>query len=299
MNKNLKIAVIIVNWKKYHITKKCINSVLNSSFTNFKIILIDNESNKKELNKILNEKVIFFSLTKNNGFAKAVNIGIKYSIENNYDYIFLLNNDTTIDNFCLENLLDFSKRKSISIVQPLIFYMNNKSLIWNYGGRINYFFGVFKTLNKRKKISQLKNIKEDSDWFTGCACLIKSSVFKKVGFFDEDFFAYFEDVDFSLRLKELNFKIGLDINSYLFHHESFSLKSGQNKEGKLNPYAHYLNIKNHIILLKKHIKKFNFFGIILFQFFKIISYSIYFLIRFRFNKLRMVYKGLFNAFKFD
>ena len=100
-------------------------------------------------------------------------------------------------------------------------------------------------------------------------------------------------------MKEFNYKIGLDIDSYLFHHESFSLKSEQNKEGKLNPYAHYLNIKNHILLLKKHTKKFNFFGIILFQFFKIISYSIYFLIRFRFNKLRIVYKGLFDALKFD
>ena len=68
-------------------------------------------------------------------------------------------------------------------------------------------------------------------------------------------------------------------------------------EGKLSPYVHYLNFKNHIYLLRKHIEKFNLFGVVLYQLIKLISYSIYFILRFRFNKLKMIYKGLIDGMK--
>ena len=94
---NSSVAVIIVNWKKYDFTLKCIESVLNSSFKNFKIILIDNEYQKDVFNELKkNEKIHIIKNENNEGFAKANNQGIKYSINNGFDYVLLLNNDTLI-----------------------------------------------------------------------------------------------------------------------------------------------------------------------------------------------------------
>ena len=292
---NSKVAVIIVNWKKYDITSSCIESILNSTNSNFKIILVDNESdNKKVKNFKYRDEIKIIQNKKNEGFSKANNIGIDYALKNNYDYTILINNDTIVEKNLIEVLLKTAQAKNFSVVQPLILKYSGKE-IWNAGGRINYFFGNFIT---RKKVgNSLNSSHELTEWLTGCCCLFKTKIFKEIGKLDESFFAYYEDVDFSLRLKKHGYKIGFTSKTHVYHYESFSSISNNSKGGKLSPYIHYLNIRNHILILKKHSDLFNPFGTRLYQIFKIISYSIYFIFRLRFTKLNMVYKGLLDSYK--
>ena len=298
MNADPKIAVIIINWKKYDFTSKCIDSVINSSFKNFKIILIDNEYQKSMSDQLKKSKKIHLIRNKKNeGFARANNQGIKYSIKNGFDYMLLLNNDTLIKNDLLDSLIRQSNTLNQTIIQPLILNYNGTK-IWNAGGTINYFLGTFQTLKKGVSFKNFKINREYTDWFTGCCVLIKTDVFKDIGYFDERFFAYYEDVDFSIRLKKMGYSIALMTDSYLQHYESASSKSINKSEGNLSPYVHYLNIRNHILLLKKHSKSFNTIGVSFYQLIKILSYLIYFLIRFRFNKFKMVLKGFIDAVNF-
>ena len=292
---NSKVAVIVVNWKKYDITSSCIESILNSTNSNFKIILVDNESdNKKVKNFKYRNEIEIIQNKKNEGFSKANNIGIDYALKNNFDYTILINNDTIVEKNLIEVLLKTAQAKNFSVVQPLILKYNGKE-IWNAGGRINYFFGNFIT---RKKVgNSLNSSHELTEWLTGCCCLFKTKIFKEIGKLDESFFAYYEDVDFSLRLKKHGYKIGFTSKTHIYHYESFSSISNNSKGGKLSPYIHYLNIRNHILILKKHSDLFNSFGTRLFQIFKIISYSIYFIFRLRFTKLNMVFKGLLDSYK--
>ena len=292
---NSKVAVIIVNWKKYDITSTCIESILNSTNSNFKIILVDNESdNIKVKNFKYKNEIKIIQNKKNEGFSKANNIGIDYALKNNFDYTILINNDTIVEKNLIEVLLKTAQTKNFSVVQPLILKYNSKE-IWSSGGRINYFFGNFIT---RKKLgSSLNSSLELTEWFTGCCCLFKTKIFKDIGKLDERFFAYYEDVDFSLRLKKHGYKIGFTSKTQIYHYESFSSLSNKSKGGKLSPYIHYLNIRNHILILKKHSDLFNSFGTRIYQIFKIISYSIYFIFRLRFTKLNMVYKGLLDSYK--
>ena len=295
MNADKKIALIIINWKKYDFTLNCIDSVLKSSYKNFKIILIDNESQNGFPDEINNSDKIHIIKNKNNeGFARANNQGIKYSIKNGFDYVLLLNNDTVIKNDLLYLLMKHSNTFNQKIIQPLILNYD-RSKIWNAGGTINNFFGTFKTLNKGESFKNFKSNRNLTEWFTGCCVLIKTDVFKDIGYFDERFFAYYEDVDFSIRLKSKGYSVAMMNDSYLQHFESASSKSSNQNEGNLSSYVHYLNIRNHILLLKKHSKSFNVLGVFTFQLIKILSYLIYFLIRFRFNKFRMVLKGLVDA----
>ena len=298
MNSDKKIAVIIINWKKNDFTLNCIDSVLKSSYKNFKIILIDNESQNSfpdEINK--SEKIQIIKNENNEGFSRANNQGIKYSIKNRFDYVLLLNNDTLIKNDLIYSLIQQSSTLNQKIIQPLILNYDGTK-IWNAGGKINNFFGTFETLKKGKSFKNFKSDKNLTEWFTGCCVLIKSEIFNHVGYFDERFFAYYEDVDYSIRLKKMGYSIALMTNSYLQHYESASSKSINKREGNLSPYVHYLNIRNHILLLKKHSKSFNLIGVLLYQLVKIFSYLLYFLIRFRFNKFKMVSKGLVDAINF-
>ena len=296
MIKNSTVAIIIVNWKKYDISERCIESILSSTTnSNFKIILIDNESDDKKLRSFKYKNDIeIIQNKKNDGYSKANNIGIDYALNNNYDYTILINNDTIVEKNLIEILLKTAQAKNFSVVQPLILNYDSRE-IWNSGGRINYFFGNF--ITNKKLVNSLESSCELTEWFTGCCCLFKTNIFRDIGKLDERFFAYYEDVDFSLRLKKHGYQIGFTSKTHLFHHESFSSISNNSKGGKLSPYVHYLNIRNHILILRKHSELFNWFGVRVFQIFKIIAYSIYFIFRLRFTKLSMVYKGLLDSYK--
>lgn len=290
MNLNKKIAIIIVNWKQYELSINCLLSLEKSKYKNFKILLFDNESNFEKINKVKRDfaKVEVIESRENLGFAKANNIGIKYAIKNKFEYVMLLNNDTEVHNKFLAPLLNsFQNDNSLGAVQPLIMNYNNREKVWNAGGYLNNFFG-FPYTNK------VNNKKKQIDWVTGCCILLKTKVIKNVGLLDEHFFAYFEDVDWSLRIKKLGYKLRVTESSVIFHHGTKS-SNNSNREGNLSPFVHYLNIRNHIYFVKKHSDKFNFIGVLLYQFLKIFFYSIYFILRLRFRKLKMVYRGIHDG----
>ena len=95
MIKNSRVAIIIVNWKKYNMTANCIESVIKCNYPNYEIILVDNESDTSKVSKFKYRKNVKTILnSKNEGFSKANNQGIEYALKNNFDYILLLNNDT-------------------------------------------------------------------------------------------------------------------------------------------------------------------------------------------------------------
>ena len=225
MNKDQKIAIIIINWKKYDFTLSCIDSVLKSSYKNFKIVLIDNESQKDLSNEFeKNKNIHIIKNEKNEGFARANNQAIKYSIKNGFDYVLLLNNDTIIKYDLLGSLIKQSNTLNQQIIQPLILNYDG-SKIWNAGGTVNNFFGTFHTLKKGKIFKNFKSNSCLTEWFTGCCVFINTDIFKDIGYFDERFFAYYEDIDFSIRLKKMGYSIALMTDSHLQHYESASSKS--------------------------------------------------------------------------
>ena len=287
-----KLAIIIVNWKQYELTIKCLCSVYKSKFKDFEIILVDNESNTEKLKNLLKnfKKIKVFQNDTNLGFGDANNIAINYAIQNNFEYLMLLNNDTEVDENFINPLINkINNDNLIGAVQPLIMNYNNKSSIWSAGGYVNKFFGYTST-NKNSN----GNLK--LDWITGCCMLLQIDLIKIVGLIDENFFAYYEDVDWSLRINDLGYSLKLVNTSLVYHYGS---KSSENSsfEGSLSPKVHYLNFKNHLYLLRKHNKKFNLLGLILYQFIKLFFYSIYFILRFRFNNLRIIYKGFNDGLK--
>ena len=291
MVKNSKIAIIIVNWKQYQLTKLCLYSLQKIKYDNYQIILIDNESNPKELKKIKNQfdKIITFPNQKNLGFTGANNIGIEYAIKNDFEYVMLINNDTEVEKNFINPLIELlEKNQNFGAAQPLILNYYNRNKVWSAGGFLNKFFGY------TYMIKSPEGIKKNIDWITGCCFFLRTDVIKKIGLLDEKFFAYYEDVDWSIRIKNAGYDLAFVKSSVVYHHGSKSSKNESN-EGTLSPFVHYLNIRNHIFLLRKNKDVFNSVGVLFFQFFKIVSYSVYFIVRVRINKLNMVYKGLVDG----
>jgi GT2 family glycosyltransferase len=299
--KEPKIAIIIINWNTYQLTFNCFKSLEACTYKNKTIFFVDNGSKDGSGDKIALEfpEINYIKNEKNEGFTGANNKALKVILKQNFDYVLLLNNDTEVKpNFLSLLVASMDSDKNLAATQPLILDFSNKKTIWNAGGSFNTFFGLSKTRSKGMIYKPKLKIETFTEWISGCCILVSIPVIKEVGLLDNRFFAYFEDVDWSIRMKNLGYKLGVVPKSIIYHHSSGSTKKNNtSNEGNLSPYAHYLNVRNHIYLINKHIFYFNSIGSWIYQILKITSYSIYFILRGRFEKFKMVWRGVLDGIK--
>ena len=291
----MKVAGVSLTYNDDYKFDEWYNHYKNYKDDLFIHIVVDNNSHDFSGFKIQNEfpEIEFIQNKINLGFTGANNVAIKWAIKNNYEYTMLLNNDTEVDKYFLNYLITtFDNDPLIGAVQPLILEYDNKNIIWNGGGTIDFKFGRFLNPNKGLSKFNFKTLNK-VEWISGCCFMIKSDVIKKVGMLDDFFFVYFEDADLSLRINRSGFKLYVENKSLIYHHEGKSwISANKNNEGYISPKTHYLNIRNHIYILKKFKNNFNIIFSIIFQIAKISGYLIYFTSRLRFNKLKKVVYGV-------
>jgi len=281
------IHVIILNWNGEDDTIECINSLIKQVGVKLNIIVIDNGSKEQSIKKIKNKfpylKII--ENKKNLGFSGGMNIGIKVALRNEAEYILLINNDTVAEPNLVKNLLA-NIQGDIGIAGPIIYYYQDPNRIWSVGGKIHPIFTeLFIKLEKEKQIPKKP---EKRDFITGCAMLIKREVFEKVGVFDERFNpAYYEDLDFCLRVKKAGYKIIVDPNSILWHKVSQSSKEIESEN------LIFLVARNSGIYFRKNLKLWNFLPIILYRLISAVKRTIVWSIRKKIPLIKAYWCGLF------
>jgi hypothetical protein len=214
------IGVIIVNYNGKNFINSCIRSALLSSYPNCLIIVVDNASADSSVESLENEfgnKIVLIKNERNLGFSGGNNIGIQYALNNNCDFVLLLNNDTEIDKNLISNMVKAASENNNAIISPKIYYYNESSKIWSAGGGINWKKGLsFHYGMNEIDIGQYDKRKE-IDFATGCCILIHKSVFERIGYLAEEYFLYFEDTDFCVRAKRAGIKIVYEPSAKLWH----------------------------------------------------------------------------------
>lgn len=211
-----KVAVVILNYKVMDQALKCVSSVKGSSYKNVEIILIDNDSGDDIKDEI--KDVIFIQTGQNLGYTGGNNLGIKKALENQADYIFILNPDTTIEKDTIERLVNAAEKNQAQVLGPKILF-TDKEKIWYAGGVIDKenILGTHRGLDERD-YGQYDQ-QEETEFVTGGALFARREVFEKIGLFDDRYFLYLEDVDFCFRAKNNGFKI-LYVPSALVYHKN-------------------------------------------------------------------------------
>lgn len=233
LEKNPLVAVILVNWNSYPDTFACIDSIKSSSYKNLSIIVVDNGSIDGSVEKLQsnqnNYKLILSP--ENTGFTGGNNIGIKYAQSINADYIFLLNNDTLIDNECITRLVSTSQsRPQIGITTPKIFFYPETTLIWSAGTSFDWGLLMGLNLGYKKQDSKIYDLPAKLEYAVGCALLIKKSVIDSLGMLTEDYFATWEDVDFGLRARKHGYEVIYEPTAIVWHKESSSAGGTNNPQ---------------------------------------------------------------------
>ena len=246
-----KIMIILLNYNNYKDTIECINSIKqNTSENNFKyeIVVVDNKSTNESLSELKKiEGITLIQASENAGFSAGNNIGIKYAIENKSEYILLLNNDTIVTKNSINKIyLKLKKHTDIGIMSARIMYWDNKDLINCCGGEIDYFKGTAVIYNKGKEYKEDNQEFTYKKFVTGCCMLMKTSLVEEIGFLPEEYFMYYEDVDFCAKVQQKGYKIGVCLSSIIYHKESAASGGGE------NPFAIEWNTRNRIIFINKY-----------------------------------------------
>jgi GT2 family glycosyltransferase len=246
--KKLKVAVVILNFNGWQDTIKCLQAFRKSTYQDYQIILIDNGSHDKsveKLEKVITKNDIWIKKDKNYGFAGGVNIGIRYALEHKFDAVALLNNDAQIEPDWLENLVGAMNKTKASIVTGLLLSADGKTI--DDAGDQYTTWGVPLLRDEHKPA---KEASESGFFFgsTGGATLYKAELFKDIGLFDEVFFAYNEDVDMDWRAQLARHKDWYDKSAVAYHKNSATSK-------KMPGFTVYQIFKNLPLLLWKNLPK--------------------------------------------
>ncbi|NTV41523.1 MAG: glycosyltransferase family 2 protein [Candidatus Moranbacteria bacterium] len=220
--KQPSVFVVVLNYNGKEVLKDCLSSIYQSNYPKFEVVVIDNGSRDGSMEDAKNifSKAHFIKNFQNMGYAKGNNVGIRFALERFADYVLVLNNDACLKTNTLSELLNEAEKRPLpSVFNPVILNTDEKS-VWFSGGQIKWL--KIKTVHLRKISS---NNPFRTQYCTGCAMFVSKDVFKKIGLFDERYFLYYEDADFSVRAKRAGFDLFICPSAKVIHHEQSSIKN--------------------------------------------------------------------------
>lgn len=237
-----KVSIIILNYNQPQLTIDCLKSLSKLEYKNYEVILVDNGSTDNSVEKIKKHGVAVknFKLVEkkeNLGFAEGNNVGFEHTTGK---YILFLNNDTLVEKNFLRPLVEKLELDSrLGAVQPKILQYPQKEIIDSVGsyliatGFLCHFGHNKKDQPKYNKESQIFSMK-------GACMLFKKEVLDKVGVFDKDYFAYFEETDLCLRTLTTGYKIKYIPESNIFH------RGGETSKKMDTAFVNFHSYKNRV-----------------------------------------------------
>ncbi|NCT54814.1 glycosyltransferase family 2 protein [Candidatus Falkowbacteria bacterium] len=232
-NENKKIAVVLINYHDYaeRFLRACRDSLRAQSYDqdSFEVYIIDNDSSEGTFNYLKNEYPEAKILKRSDGnYSAANNLGFQEGIKNGADYLVALNMDTEVEpDFLLELAKALENNSEAGLVQAkILLYPNTEAEKLNPKinsvGNIIHYLGFGFTNGYGQPNFEIKDYPEIKGYASGCAFIIRKEVLEKVGGLNEEFYMYHDDIELSLKVSLLGYKIVLAPKAIVFHKYEFS-----------------------------------------------------------------------------
>jgi GT2 family glycosyltransferase len=225
-----KVFVVVLNFNGWRDTEVCLSSLQHLHYDNYEVIVVDNGSTEDSSFRLTSEfpSVRLIETGKNLGFAGGCNVGIRFALAHGAQFIWLLNNDTTVDCSALQALVDTAKSDPcIAAVGSAIYDMNapERMQAWG-GGHVNFYLGRSRHFLETVDDNQI-------EFITGASMLISREAIESVGLLDDGFFMYWEDADYCFRLRHEKWKLAVAAQSKVWHKSSASVGA---KSARMDAY---------------------------------------------------------------
>ncbi|MDR1170858.1 MAG: glycosyltransferase family 2 protein [Bacteroidales bacterium] len=237
------VSVITVNYNQSAVTCEMLESLYRSGYPNLEVFVVDNAS-PSDRPGIIKERfpqVNFIQSDQNLGFAGGNNIAIKQA---KGEYIYLLNNDTTVPDGHIQVLVSLMTHNAdYNVVCPKIKLFDDPDILM-FAGFTELSPVTFR--NKSYGYGEVDKGQHDksreSAYAHGAAVILRRSVIEKAGLMNENYFLYYEEIDWSTRIKKAGYKIWYTPDTYVLHKESVST-------GRNSPLQSYYMNRNRVLYI--------------------------------------------------
>lgn len=203
----MDLTSIVLNWNRRDDTLACLAALdrQDTGPARHRILLVDNGSSDGTVTaaRSVQPDLDVLELRRNVGYAAGVNAGVRRAWQSGADWTLLVNNDTVAQPELIARLLDASGDTTVGLAAPTVYYYDEPNRVWpSAGWRRRLTLAGFDTT-----ADPPSDAPYDVDWATGCCLLVRRTVWERVGFLDERYFFYYEDHDFSIRVKADGWRI--------------------------------------------------------------------------------------------
>lgn len=218
------VYVILLNWHGWRDTIACLDSLASLDYTNYHVLVVDNGSTDDSVTRIraAHPEAPVIETGRNLGFSGGCNVGVRRALEEGTDYIWLLNNDTTVDPQALSAMVAVAEADPrVGAIGSVLYYLDNPKDIQAWGGgRVCFWSG--RTHHHLAPVSSAR-----LHYLTATSVLLRRRALEEVGLLDENtFFMYWEDTDFSFRLRKAGWHLAVADQSIVLHREHAATGKG-------------------------------------------------------------------------
>ena len=268
MSKSPKVSIVILTTNALKMTQEQLVNIAELEVKDYnpECLVVDNGSSDGTEESLGNYKLPnmdykFIETGANLGFAGGNNIGIKDALERGSDYVILMNNDLILPKDIVTKLVDFMEdHKEVGLASPKMYfakgyefhkdrYQKGESgkVFWYAGGQIDRENGY----SSHKGVDEVDTGQYDkvmeTDFANGACVIVRREVFEKVGYLDASFFLYWEDADFSERVKKNGYRVIYYPGTHLWH------KVSSSTGGSGSPTNDYFLTRNRLYFAKRHL----------------------------------------------
>lgn len=249
-----RCTVIVLNYNGEEWLPGCLDSLARQTGGPVETVVVDNASTDGST-AVVTQKypwVRFLPLDKNYGFSAANNIALREALAGGVEYALILNNDTFVaEDFIAQMLSAMEADPRIAAVCPKIYFAQNPNLLWYAGADFSLWTSRVTTRGWKHTDGPAFDAKREISQATGCAMLLRCSALREVGLLDENFWAYVEDLDLSVRLNRRDYRLVYAPLARVWHWDGAttvkSLGSGSQE------FRQYLSTRNMLFLARKHL----------------------------------------------
>ncbi len=242
-----RVCVILLNWNGKKDTLECLHSLQSITYKRMQTIVVDNGSTDDSVQAIRKEYPLIPILEtgENLGFAGGNNIGIKWALRKPFEWILLLNNDTTVDPGFIEAFLDAAKEKKAKLLGAKIYRYHDPKCIDHLGGFWNPKIAEFECPWQGKIDDGTCEDMHLVDYVSGCALFMHKAVPEKIGLLEPTFFLYWEETDYCFRAHRAGFDIWTAPKAKIYHKVSTSFTGGK-------PHMHYFWWRSRLLWISRN-----------------------------------------------
>ena len=220
------VCVVVLAWNHKQDTIECLESLRSTDYQDFHLIVVDNGSTdgtSELIQRVFPDMEVLHSPT-NLGIAGGYNLGLEKALERDAKYVMVANNDILVDPSLIRELVTaLEGTQHAGMGMPKIFnYYGDQTRLWCTGARWRRFPPGVKMMGVNARDSRRFARRMWLEYAPSCCLMIRCEVLRRIGFFDTGYHFYYDDWDFSARLRQAGYKILFVPEAKLWHKVSVS-----------------------------------------------------------------------------